>query len=230
MTPELTALIARAGGASRALNTLATHVPMQGTNKTLLRRAQSTVHDLASALEALSAELDQEREAAFALSADQCEGGYGDEHGNHRCTLVDEASARAAALSAELERVTRERDRIVAAIRVKGGDEHSPTMDAYLLACEAIRKHRARAKAAEAEVAKLREAVEPSFSKAGKHAASLAAGWQVNIVRADGGARTFWSTDQRGLVDDLSNDLSPGDLVFSIIPVAALRQTEGTKG
>lgn len=43
------------------------------------------------------------------------------------------------------------------AIKAKGGNEHSPTQDAYDLACKAIEKHCDRAKALEAKLAAANE-------------------------------------------------------------------------
>lgn len=64
----------------------------------------------------------------------------------------DAADHRAGAL---LARVAALED----AIAVKGGNENYPTEDAYLAACSAIKKHRARAEKAEARVAALENAL-----------------------------------------------------------------------
>jgi hypothetical protein len=79
--------------------------------------------------------------------------------------VADRAADRLESLSqalreaeAELDRNARNRDmwkgqcerqadelvRLRDAIRIKGGDEHSPTWDAYVAACRAIDKHRER--------------------------------------------------------------------------------------
>jgi hypothetical protein len=52
--------------------------------------------DLSVTPAALSAEIERLNAENFALAADQCHAGYGDEGGNHRCKEVDAAIARAA--------------------------------------------------------------------------------------------------------------------------------------
>ena len=87
---------------------------------------------------------------------------------NHEAGLIPVATQiMLRDLSAKLAEVTRDRDealtksalseveleRIREAIKMKGGTEHSPTEDAYTAACGAIRKHKARAEAAERALA-----------------------------------------------------------------------------
>lgn len=73
---------------------------------------------------------------------------------------VNAMSSERDALRARLAEVEAERDAALvrlenlrAAIVAKGGNEHYPTEDAYLAACRAVDKHRARANAAEAALA-----------------------------------------------------------------------------
>lgn len=67
-------------------------------------------------------------------------------------TALDLASKREAELVAELRKLR-------AAIAIKGGNEFAPTQWAYDQACAALVKHRNRANAAEAEVARLTAAL-----------------------------------------------------------------------
>ena len=63
-------------------------------------------------------------------------------------------------LASRLTAAVAENDAMRSAIRAKGGTEHAPTEYAYLAACRAIEKHRERADAAEAEIARLRGVLE----------------------------------------------------------------------
>lgn len=78
------------------------------------------------------------------------------------------------------------------AIKAKGGNEHSPTQDAYDLACKAIDKHRDRAEALETKLAAAEKALEP-FAEHANDRAVDDTGWRdketVKIVVSIGDLR-----------------------------------------
>lgn len=96
-----------------------------------------------------------------------------------------------------IETKDRELSRIKEAIRIKGGNEHSPTWDAYEVACRAIDKHRARALAAEARLAEVeaeaRKVIEP-FAKVIITLSGHVGGLERNHLEA---ARSFLNAQEK---------------------------------
>lgn len=81
------------------------------------------IEEAATALSALAAERDALKAENFALAADQCHDGYGDERGNHQCRHVDAerqlvkiATDRARAAEAERDALRRERDSLAVTV------------------------------------------------------------------------------------------------------------------
>lgn len=106
------------------------------------------VHQAIAAITTLRAQLAEAHKDGFQLAGWQClfeDGKTGivcDDWGNQYCAMqrrADRAEQRAATLEA--------------AIKIKGGNEHAPTQDAYDAACRAINEQRARADRAEAALA-----------------------------------------------------------------------------
>jgi hypothetical protein len=78
--------------------------------------------------------------------------------------MIRGLAGEVAVLRARLEEAERDRDRLLAAISEKGGNEHYPTLFAYLAACEALTRHKDEANDLRARLEEAEESDEESLS------------------------------------------------------------------